>query len=102
MTWLGIEPIIYCTGDEHANHYTTDAIPCKKRTIVLKILTKTIFQTVTTWSLLMYWVTQSNIKDIDVATKSNGRLDFFTVFPVGPSFDNTTGKTYKIETDDVI
>ena len=26
LTRSGLEPTIYCTQDEHANHYTTDAV----------------------------------------------------------------------------
>jgi hypothetical protein len=31
-TWTGFEPMIYCTRDECANHYTTDAVYTKKST----------------------------------------------------------------------
>ena len=26
LTWQGLETMIYCTRDEHANHYTTDVV----------------------------------------------------------------------------
>jgi hypothetical protein len=26
LTQLGLEPTIYCTGGEHANHYAIDAV----------------------------------------------------------------------------
>jgi hypothetical protein len=26
LTWLGFEPMIYCSQGEHANHYITDAV----------------------------------------------------------------------------
>ena len=26
LSWSGLEPMIYCTRGEHANHYTIDAV----------------------------------------------------------------------------
>jgi hypothetical protein len=41
LTRLGLEPTIYCTRGEHANHYTTDAVDSEGN---LKLQSKCILQ----------------------------------------------------------
>jgi hypothetical protein len=35
LTQLGLEPTIYCTRGEHANHYTTNAVRAQMEKIVV-------------------------------------------------------------------
>jgi hypothetical protein len=73
-TWSGLEPTIYCAWDEHANHYTTNAVQMviRKRKIYVNAqitdkcdiqLDKLIFLWVTgiSWTIELFFFHKINI-----------------------------------------
>jgi hypothetical protein len=54
FTWPGLEPTIYNTLDEHANHYTTNVVllQCKENVHLLYIYQNKLFYCIYNWLTL--------------------------------------------------